>query len=198
MDEDNVIVVKSDTIEYLDIVGDIIGSEMGFLHSYYAVESVKNGWARTVVAFLDDTPIGVGIYYNIGPEICVHYYIVVTKSYRGLGVGKILVSSIEELNKNSTIFLATTREDNHASRRLFRSLGYIEYTWDYLEEKAGFKTVREIMRATCSFDDDLVMVKASSDDSLSLLARYVWKRRETVLKVWRDICWKPWIRLRMH
>ncbi len=81
---------------------------------------------------------------------------------------------------------------------MFRSLGYIEYTWDYLEEKAGFKTVREIMRATCSFDDDLVMVKASSDDSLSLLARYVWKRRETVLKVWRDICWKPWIRLRMH
>ena len=54
------------------------------------------------------------------------------------------------------------------------------------------------MRATCGFDDDLVMVKASSDDSLSLLARYVWKRRETVLKVWRDICWKPWIRLRMH
>ena len=37
------VIVKEGTVEFLDIADSIIGEEMGWLHSYYAVESVRRG-----------------------------------------------------------------------------------------------------------------------------------------------------------
>ncbi len=191
------IIVREGTIEFLDIISSIIEEEMGWLHSYYAVESVRRGLSKTLVAFIDNVPVGVGVYYVINGgfvRVCVHYYIVVRREYRGRGLGKILVTSIEEINRRVHGFIATTTYENLISRKLFSSLGYSEYTWDYVEEVLGYKALREILRATCGFEDDLIMVKSGNLSPLELL-RLLSNERDVIRFLWENICWKPWLKL---
>ncbi len=193
-----IIVVRENTWEFLDIARAIIEEEMGWTHSYYAIESVKRGFSKIVVAFIDNAPVGVGVYYLVNGSsirVCVHYYIVVREEYRGIGVGKVLVSSIEELNRSVRGFLATTVYDNMASRRLFGSLGYSEYTFNYIEERLGYSVLRELVRATCGFEDDIFLVKSIGLDPLELL-KSLSKERKIIRSLWENICWQPWLDLR--
>ncbi len=195
---EEIIVVRSNAKEFIDIAREIIGSEMGWLHSYYALESVRSGLSKIAVAFMNGKPLGVGIYYIINglfARVCVHYYIVVLKKYRGKGIGKIITLSIEELNDDVKGFISTTKNTNYDSRRLFRSLGYNEYTWKDIENKLGYNITRILMKATCGFEDDMIMVKSLNNKPLDLLLNLA-KERKVIEYIWRNICWYPWIRLR--
>ena len=111
-----------------------------------------------------------------------------------MGLGKILVASIEEINKEVNGFIATTTLENRISRKLFGSLGYSEYTWDYLERILGYKAFREILRATCGFEDDLIMVKSEATSPLELLS-LLSNERKVIRILWENICWRPWLKL---
>ncbi len=197
MDSGKEIIVREGTVEFLNIASSIIEEEMGQLHSYYAVESVRRRLSKVLIAFIDGAPAGVGVYYVINGkliQVCVHYYIVVRKEYRKMGLGKILVASIEELNREVHGFIATTTYENHISRKLFGSLGYSEYTWDYIEEALGYKAFKEILRATCGFEDDLIMVKSEAMRPLELLS-LLSNERKVIRILWENICWQPWLKL---
>ena len=122
---------------------------------------------------------------------CTHYYVVVARGHRGRGLGKVLVTSAEELC-GADVYLATTTEDNVASRRMFRSLCYAEYAWSRLETLYGWDVVDELVRLTCGYEDDVVMVRPAK--KLGELAEAL-KAHGAPDEVWERVCYEPWRRL---
>lgn len=132
-------------------------------------------------------------FYKLVDGIGVVYYVAVRKDCEGKGLGKTLVLSAEEvLNRESCrIFLASTQLSNEASRALFRSLGYEEFELDELYQRYG-TSVDLLVESLCAYEDDLILVKGSSIENV---LRSLLKNRTVVKRVWRDICYKPWIEL---
>lgn len=148
-----------------------------------------------LVAAVNHRIAGSAIGYVAGfepPKIGVIYYVYVKREHRGRGLGKVLVASLEELleNMGAEILIASTRGHNIASRRLFNSMGYSELTWENVEELLGGEKARALEMASCSYEDDIIMVKP-----------YV-KLLNIELDVgnyedlWFNICYKPWIEYR--
>lgn len=166
---------------------------MGEYHQHFALACMDEGVCSALLASLDGEPVGVGIVYGIGEEeidVGVIYYVVVREGFRGLGLGKILVASAEEVlsSRGARALIATTRRDNSASRRLFASLGYSEYLIEALDWRA-----RELVeRAACAYEDDYLCVKGAS--SISALVESLERNLSSVENVWRRICYYPWLR----
>lgn len=178
-----------------NIVVDILEKTMSWFHSYYAAACIDMGICRALIAYERD-PVGVGVFYRVpGTEIGVIYYVAVLPRYRGRGIGRTIVASIEQLLsfEGTEVFIATTRVDNVASRDMLSNLGYIEVFIDNLSDD-----LREIVTMmTCGYEDDLLYVKL---EKISLEEFFDIISRESTVKVienlWRNICYSPWARLR--
>ncbi len=174
------------------LVRSMVSSAMGRLHGYYASTVVENGSARVLVAYDGSGKArGVEVFYNAsidGMKACIHYYVVVARGWRGMGIGKVLVLSAEELCR-ADVYLATTTWENMASRRMFQSLCYEEHAWDEIEEAYGWDAVSELVKLTCGYEDDLVLVKPGKNMEELLKAL---ERRGAPKGVWNRVCYEPW------
>lgn len=108
----------------------ILGETMGYTNVFYTVTCVKEYLCNTIIVYQDHTPLGIGLYYNIplrknNQYATIIYYVAVTKRKQRRNLGKVIVSSIEELNRNTQAFIATTKTNNIASIKMFTSLGYV-------------------------------------------------------------------------
>ncbi|MET1159610.1 MAG: GNAT family N-acetyltransferase [Thermoprotei archaeon] len=169
----------------------IIEESMGWYHSYYASSCLEYGVCRALVARDNGRDIGITVYYTVPTQpirLVVIYYVAVAPEYRGLGIGKALVLSVEHLNSGSG-FIATTQSNNTVSRRLFKNLGYQEYFFDELD----WDTALFIEKLTCAYEDDIVFYKDTV--SLDEIAS-VESNRELAEELWDKICYEPWLRLR--
>lgn len=179
----------------VETVKDLLVDAMGEWHAYYAIEAVKSGVAKQLVAILDDTPVGAVIYYILpttrGEKATIIYYVVVAEKARKEGVGRALVLSVEEEAK-SDAYMATIAEGNTASIRMFQSIGYEILPYKMAESIIGRSALARIERAACAYEDSYLAYKPAQV-GLDILARLDPSRVETVFK---KICYEPWRRLK--
>ena len=168
----------------------VIREVMGRWHAYYAEHSRSVG-GRGLVLEERGNRLGSVVFYEakLGSiTLGVIYYVAVKPRYRGQGLGKILVLSAEEL-MNPDLYVSTLQSSNMPSRKMFESICYKPYTWSQLEEFSSM-LAEAIYRSTCSYEDDLVMIKGGisgvrlDGDSLKRARR-----------IWDIACYKPWKRL---
>ena len=166
----------------------------------YAKAVVDYGIGSVALATVDRSSVGTVIYYgvNVGSiKLCVIYYIAVVEECRGLGIGKVLMSTVEEMCTDSDAYIATTWFDNEPADRLYRSLGYVGYTWDELRRLIGRRAVDRLLKATCGYDDDIAYVKpTTNNDVLAILRRVVEGGGSDVDRLWRETCLGVWLRIR--
>jgi GNAT superfamily N-acetyltransferase len=173
----------------------LVSSALGRVHGYYAYYAIASGVAHAAILRLRGRVAGVEIFYRarVGKvTTCIHYYVVVRRELRGQGLGKVLVVSVEELCR-ANFYLATTKSDNIASRKMFSSLCYSEHYWYDLESAFGWDAVYELARLTCGFEDEVLLVKSLDGklgDLVNELLRYGVPER-----LWRKICYEPWMQL---
>ncbi len=197
--------VSGDVLRDLKVVDGIIGSSMEGYNIWYVNSCIELGICNVLIASLDDKVVGVGVYYivNTSPErVGVIYYVVVDRRYRGLGIGKSLIASIEEMLESDkvSIYLATTREGNKVVRKLLTSFGYFEIP---LDVGVLGEVLEVIERITCGYDDDLLFIKTSQDTVKtlnSLITKLGFLTRqdniEVINRLWRKICYEVWLRSR--
>lgn len=179
----------------VDVVGRVIEGSMSRFHAYYAVACLDAGICKALVAY-EGNIVGVSVFYSV-PQLGVGviYYVAVSSGFRGRGVGMALVASIEEMleEEGSDVFIATTRRDNLASRKMLSNLGYLEVDLEGIYEELK----ERITMLTCSYDDDLLYLKPREGGLNFLLNKLL--RRDSVKvveKLWKKICYEPWRRLR--
>ncbi len=165
---------------------------MGWWHAYYAEHSKSIG-GRGLILEAGGYIQGSVIFYEAGlgsVTLGVIYYVSVRPQYRGSGLGKILVLSAEEL-MDSDLYVSTLQSRNISSRKMFESLCYRPYTWSQLE---GFSTTLSevIYRSTCSYEDDLVVVKGDLQG-----LRFDRKDLKRARRIWDIACYKPWKKLKL-
>jgi len=197
--------VSGDVLRDLKVVDGIIGSSMEGYNIWYVNSCIELGICNVLIASLDDKVVGVGVYYvvNTSPErVGVIYYVVVDRRYRGLGIGKSLIASIEEVLEGDkvSIYLATTREGNKVVRKLLTSFGYFEIP---LDVGVLGEVLEVIEKITCGYDDDLLFIKTSQDTVKtlnSLITELGFLTRqdniEVINRLWRKICYEVWLRSR--
>ena len=180
----------------LDHCMHIIESALSPWNAYYARSAVESGVASYAALLLDSQTVGCAVFYHLEtrPRIGVVYYIAIHPSVQGRGLGKVLLASVETLleMRGCSIFVATTREDNAASRALFRSMNYVEERIDSIYHLSP-RAAENMVRALCSFEDDLVMYRGST---LQTLIRAFEKCGKACRDVWYRICYLPWARSR--
>ena len=185
------IVVEDLTVEGLKIVG----RSMGWWHRYYAEAAVRRGVATCLVLVDDGRAVGTAIVYIVDAvlRVGVIYYVAVDPSKRGCGYGKILLASAEEVleERGCRVFVATTTEDNDAALRLFRSMGYEAIHLDELGRICP-ECLDNVLRATCGYEDDVLLYKGCS---LRELLK-VFRRCRACRDVWYEICYLPWVEMR--
>lgn len=150
-------------------------------------KAVLERWPRSsgIVAYIDSEAAGAEIFYSVdlALPVCVHYYIAVVPEHRRKGVATQLVKKVEE-TCNAAVHMATTTEDNHAAIMLFMKLGYKPYRWASINKRAR----NILLKATCGYDDDLLLIKGGDPDK-------VVKESGDVEKLWLETCLKPYIGL---
>lgn len=176
---------------------------MGWWHGYYAKACFRASVCRCVSLNIDSKCVGIGLYYvlNTRPIIGVVYYIAIASKLRGQGLGKVLLASIEHLmeEEGAEVFIATSALDNENAIRLFKSMGYIVLEWSELVKHVGYDVYELLLRATCGYEDDVVMIKSFKSDKFDrVLTNLVNNRNIRVAnRVWYTICYEPWRRVRM-
>lgn len=195
------IIVETCDIECATNIKELVSLNMSWFHGYYASSCLEAGVCRAVVVKVGKEDVGSGLYYKIEikPQpLGVIYYVVVKNVFRGLGYGKVIVSSIEELLNWDDVryFIATTKRINNPSINMFKSLGYL------VVELGMLGDLLEIIRyATCGYDDDVLLIKGESVkgvEDIKLLIRQLIRSQQNiniVKNLWRRICYEPWINL---
>ncbi|PUA31639.1 MAG: hypothetical protein B7O98_09070 [Zestosphaera tikiterensis] len=195
------VVVETCGVECADLVEGLVSSAMSWFHGYYARSCLESGVCNATIVKERGEVVGSGLYFKvlIEPEpLGVVYYVVVKDAFRGLGYGKVLVSSIEELLSWEGVkyFIATARKTNKPSINMFKSLGYV------VIELTELNDLIEVIRyVACSYDDDVLMIKGESIKEVKDVepaVRYLMKlrhNRNVVRDVWERICHKPWVNL---
>ncbi len=189
------VVEESLSKRIVEIAYSIIERNMGKYHAHYAKAALESSLTRLLTIHLNEDIVGVEIFYTIdlGLNILVHYYVVVEEEYRGEHLAKTLILSAEELAKNVEAYVATTTIDNLPARKLFSNLGYSEFTWDTLEKHIGTRNTYKLIQATCAHEDDLVFIKPAKTSTKKLLEKIRSLKLKTPWKLWRKICYKPWL-----
>lgn len=123
----------------------IVSRVMGVGHGYWA--GVGEARGTGLVAWSNGVPLGAAVYYEPVPGLAIVYYVAVVPAARGAGLGRILVSSVEE-HSGAEAFLATIGAGNKASLRMFQALGY------ETGRIRGDPQARGIIRAACADDDE--------------------------------------------
>ncbi len=190
-------IVKECYRDCIDTIRNVIEKSMGWFHAYYASACIDIGRCGGVIA-LDRNVVGVGVFYKVDLKpyaIGVIYYVAVDERYRGRGIGKMIVSSIEELlNSNSLgYYIASTRSSNISSRKMLQDLGYMEIYLDNLDSD-----IREvIIQAVCAYEDDILSIKPVGT---SIEYLYTMLRDRNNLRIIRDVwkiqCYDLWRRFR--
>ena len=170
--------------DLLDVARNIIGRYMpGFR---YAEAAVMDRWASVAVAMVGEEAVGAEVFYGLPARpysMCVHYYVATAEGWRRRGIASALVAHVEGIC-GAQLYLATTRLDNEPAMRLFTSLGYDAVSWDELPR--GLADV--LLRATCGYDDDVLLAKPSKlldallDADHAEIARF---HRRECYAVWR-------------
>ncbi|MEM0260985.1 MAG: GNAT family N-acetyltransferase [Sulfolobales archaeon] len=182
----------------------LLREHMGFWHYFFAsaVEKIGGGIVDLILSS-ERRLVGQGVFYKIAtPEIIlgVIYYLVIGREFRGKGFGRILLATLEEILswEDAEIFIASTTLDNEASRRLFRSLDYKEFSWKDLYKLLGSEETEILRKALCSYEDDLIMIRFEKRDIKDLKKALNKENtsRKTIERIWREICYTPWLRLR--
>jgi len=164
----------------------------------YARAALENGGVGLVLEY-DGLPVGSAIGYTAGGRggqvaLGVIYYVYVRPRSRGRGLGKVLVASLEELlsGMGASLYVASTREDNWSSQKMFESLGYKVFNWWELEEEVGSEALEALEAAACMYEDEIVMIKPYDRKVISKL------RRSDYEELWYKACYKPWLDMRRH
>ncbi|MEM0361109.1 MAG: GNAT family N-acetyltransferase [Sulfolobales archaeon] len=187
--------------ECTNILSEVIGDVMEHYHTCYVNSCMTLGICSGLIAYLNDDIAGVGVYYKVGTSplrVGVIYYIAVRVGYRGLGIGKSLIASVEELMllNDVDVYLATTRSGNKAVRKILSELGYSEVRLDLLGRLSEI-----VKKLTCGYDDDLLYVKFK-DMPQELMTPHVLAfladphNLELINRLWRSICYDVWLSCR--
>ena len=172
---------------------------MGWWHSYYASVVARSSVGTWLCLLVDNELTGASVLYYIPstePLVGVLYYIVIREDYEGLGLGKVLLASSEEIleARGCQVFVASTTSDNIRSRRLFRSMGYAEVEIDDLLSFGRYRDVELVIKALCGFEDDVLLIKGASAAELIAIVK---RSAQAVRSLWRSLCYEPWRRLWM-
>ncbi len=173
------------------LAASIIRDVMGDYHAYYAAWAARSGGG--LVARACGRPAGSVVYYRAElPEavLGVVYYVAVRPQFRGLGLGRILVASAEEVMEGSDAYVATTTDDNIASQKLFRSLGYTVEAWEGLESRLGPAATEAIYLSTCAYEDDIVMTREEKPGALRAITA---ESLEEAQRHWDNLCLRPYL-----
>jgi len=175
---------------------DVVSRALNPWNAYYAKSAVESGVASFATLLIDGVPRGCSVFYTLDtdPIVGVVYYIAIDPPLWGRGLGKVLLASTEELLelRGSRLFVATTREDNVASRALFSSMNYAEKRLDELYAESP-RAAENLVRALCSFEDDVVMYRGAG---LKTLLKAFERCGRVCRDVWYRICYIPWARSR--
>ncbi|MEM0341042.1 MAG: GNAT family N-acetyltransferase [Acidilobaceae archaeon] len=184
-DSSSKIVVREDS----HLAFKILAKGFGPYHFSF-IKSSANYGARVLLALAEDIPAGAVIGFTAF-DMGVVYYIYVEERFRGLGVGKTLILSLEEIfeSMGTKVFVASTVFSNKTSMRLFESLGYELIPIELLEEKSPV-VAEKIKKVACMEDDDVLMVKPSLQELQRSLLKV---NSKDVVKMWIAQCYKPWI-----
>ncbi len=193
--------VKECNSDCINIVEELIEKSLSWFHAYYAYTCIKIGKCKAVVCGDGDIVKGVGVFYIVDTKpisIGIIYYVAVEQRFRGQGIGKIIVASIEELMDiyGAKLYIATTRLDNIPSRRMLEDLNYKEIILDSINEK-----LRDaIEKLTCAYEDDVLYVKSSKNyQSFSIETILSNKINYRIINdIWNILCYRPWIKLRQR
>ncbi|WFO75889.1 GNAT family N-acetyltransferase [Desulfurococcaceae archaeon MEX13E-LK6-19] len=179
------------------IVQEIIESTMGPLHAYYAVECIKTRICRSIIVLHDNKPVATGVYYTVPIDtktLTIIYYIAVEKEHQKQNIGKITVLSIEELTAQNTIaYMASTTIENKASIKMFKDLGYTVLILDDLYRRYNDMTINLLTKITCSHEDDVYLIKTIKPYTIRQILDSI--KPGTAHRIWRQICYKPWVKL---
>lgn len=176
---------------------------MGWWHGYYAKACFRANVCKCISLNIAGRCVGVGLYYvlNTRPMIGVVYYIVIAPRFRGQGLGKVLLASIEHLmeEEGAELSIATSALDNENAIRLFKSMGYAVLEWDELVQRVGYDVYELLLRATCGYEDEVVMIKSFKRDQFDKTLSDLINNRNirTANRVWYIVCYEPWRRARM-
>lgn len=165
----------------------------------YARAVVEHGTGSIALATIDGIDAGAAVFYRVRvgeATLCVVYYIAVIEEYRNRGLGKAMMRAIEENCRGVDAYVATTWYGNDAADALYRSLGYIPYSWDYIEGTFGRRVLDKLLKATCGYDDDLIYIKLRSGINIEDLVGKVVKGGDNVSSLWRSTCLGTWLKLR--
>ncbi len=192
-------IIEECNIECIDDVKGVIESTLSWFHAYYATTCIELGRCRAVVCRDKDAIVGVGVFYIVETKpmrIGVIYYVAVEKDSRGRGIGKAIEVSIEELMdmEGIELYIATTRLDNIASRKMLKELGYSEILLEDLDDD-----VREIIEeVTCAYEDDVLYIKSKNNTNIEQLRGMLLDRdnHQKIRELWNVLCYSPWIKLR--
>lgn len=186
--------------ELMEEAGEILREFFGSAYRY-AKAVVDYGIGSVALAVINELSVGAAIYYPItvgSIKLCVIYYIAVTEECRGLGIGKVLMSTVEEACADSDMYIATTWFGNEPADNLYKSLGYVGYSWDELRRVIGKRAVDKLLKATCGYDDDIAYVKPiiSNENALELLKHVIDEGGDDIDRLWRETCLYVWLRLK--
>ncbi|MCS7099458.1 MAG: GNAT family N-acetyltransferase [Sulfolobales archaeon] len=200
MGEGSLLVVEVDSSDrdLVRRVVELVKKGMGVWQAHYAAACLNQRVCRGLAAILEKL-VGALLFYSTrlepGHSLGVIYYVVVEEEYRGMGIGKVLVSSAEYVLESEGVDLvvATARSENSRSKRLFSSLGYVEVPLHTIEEEYG----ELLTKLTCSYEDDVVFYKnlrAKFEEFVSVLD--LESNTEKIEKLWYALCYKPWRELK--
>ena len=174
----------------------IIGERLGEYHAYYAEVAATSPYGSWLCLELQGSVIGSSIVYVLptDPTVGVVYYIALSKGFESKGLGKVLLASSEEIleMRGCKAFIASTTLDNIKSISLFKSMGYAAITIDEIYDAMDHRDVDLLLRALCSYEDDVVFIKGMDLDAI---IDVIEKSSKRVAKLWRKICYEPWRRL---
>ncbi len=186
-----------------DTVSRVIRKGLGSWHAYYARACLEERVCRSLAAYIGDDVVGVSLYYTVPLKpyrAGVVYYIVVDDRFRGMGIGKALLASTEEVldERKCGVILSTTTLDNDVMIRIFRSFGYTVVLWNDLAMLFGDDVELHLLRLTCGFEDDVIAFKCLKCSSLEDFISKLMSRDNLakIVDVWDTICYGAWLRYR--
>ena len=136
---------------------------LGPFHSFFVVKSLGN--SRTLVAKVSNRVVGFIMYYTVKLNIRlgILYYMAVSESYQGMGIGGQLLSKAEnDLLRKVDVITASTKLENERVQKMFRSRGYKVLTWSELKHLTSWTVADKLLRILHAYDDDVVMMKSTS------------------------------------
>ncbi len=172
---------------------DVVRQVMGEYHGVYAEAAVRGAGGTGLVLYVDGALAGAAVgYVARGPvDLGVLYYIVVKSEFRGQGLSRVLIASLEYVleDDGAQVFYTTVERGNMASIRAFSSLCYSVFEPRVLADIIGYNALLGVLHAACSYEDEVVLIK----DAGRVLIELTHVGLDSYKDVWWETCYKPWM-----